>query len=179
MADPVELIQRLTACQPGSAGWQAFEDACVEILSYLFVPPLERPRVQARSFSGIDRRDAVFPNRNINGSGSWAHIYLELGARMILCEFKNYDLGEVGKEEVDQTRNYLRPHWGRLALMVCNKVPNESAHLRRNTLFSDHKTVVLFLTPVHLEEMIHMKERGEDPGNLILDLLELFYLQHE
>jgi hypothetical protein len=28
-------------------------------------------------------------------------------------------------------------------------------------------------------EMLAIKERGEDPSELILDLLERFYLQHE
>ncbi len=115
----------------------------------------------------------------MTGDSAWAKLFVELGARIILCEFKNYDKSEVGKEEIDQTKSYIRPHWGRLALMVCNKKPNDSAHIRRNTIFSDSKIVVLFITPDQLKEMLYMKERGEDPAHFILDLVEMFYIQHE
>jgi hypothetical protein len=39
--------------------------------------------------------------------------------------------------------------------------------------------LILFLTKDHLKEMLFIKERGEDPGDLIVDLVERFYLQHE
>jgi hypothetical protein len=105
---PEEIIRRrLLACPAGPAGWREFEDAALEALKYLFVPPLTEPIVQPRTYSGIDRRDAVFPNRNLDGGGHWTHLLQELGARMVLVEFKNYDTEEIGKEEVNQTRNYL------------------------------------------------------------------------
>jgi hypothetical protein len=129
--------------------------------------------------SCIDRRDAVFPNRQFDSSGSWAHLLKELDARLVLFEFKNYDTMEIGKEEVDQASNYLRKPMGRLALLCCNKLPNDAARIRRNTIFSEERKVILFLTKDHLKEMIFIKERGEDPADLILDNLEEFYLQHE
>ena len=117
MSRAVELRRRLEGCPAGAAGWKEFEDACVEILRYLFVPPLTEPIIQPRSYSGIDRRDAVFPNRNIRSDNHWGHLYQELEARMILVEFKNYDKEEIGKEETNETRNYLRKPMGRLGIL--------------------------------------------------------------
>ena len=74
-----------------------------KILKYLFSPELAEPKRQARSYSGIDRRDAIFPNRNLTGENNWGHIYRELGARLIVFEFKNYDTSEIEKDEVIQT----------------------------------------------------------------------------
>jgi hypothetical protein len=37
----------------------------------------------------------------------------------------------------------------------------------------------LFVTVDHLKEMLFIKERGEDPSDLIMDLVERFYVQHE
>jgi hypothetical protein len=179
MSEIRELIDRLMSCPAGTAGWKAFEDVCVEILCHLFVPPLSEPKIQPRTFSGIDRRDAVFPNRNPDPNSSWGLLLGELGARMVLFEFKNYDSSEIGKEEVDQTRNYLTKPMGRLAILVCSKPPNPAAHIRRNTVFSSEGKVILFLTKDHLKEMLFIKERGEDPADLIVDLVEWFYLQHE
>lgn len=174
-----DLIGRLYSCPKGRAGWKDFEDVCIEILCYLFVPPLSHPKIQSRTYSGIDVRDAVFPNRNFDSSNIWGELLKELDARLILFEFKNYDKEEVGKEEVDQARNYLTGPMGRLAIMCCNKPPDEPAHRRRNSIFSSEKKVILFLTPNHLKEMIFRKERGEDPADLIMDMVEEFYLQHE
>jgi hypothetical protein len=171
--------ERLHRCPAGHKGWREFEDCCVDLLRFLFVPPLTAPIIQARSYSGIDRRDAVFPNRNIGSDNNWGHLYRELSARMILFEFKNYDGDEIGKEETNQTRNYLTSPMGRLAIMCCNQMPNRSAHIKRNSVFSEDKKVILFLTPDHLLEMLAIKERGEDPSDLILDLLERFYIQYE
>jgi hypothetical protein len=179
MADPKALRKRLDACPLGQQGWKEFEEVCTDILTYLFVPPLELPKTQARTYSGIDRRDAVFPNRKIDGATNWGHLFRELDARLVLVEFKNYDGMEVGKDEANQTRNYLTKPMGRLAMMCCRTPPNDAAHIKRNTIYSEEKKVILFLSPENLKEMLFMKERGDDPSDFIMDLVELFYIQHE
>ena len=179
MTAVADLRLRLRNCPAGHAGWKDFEDACIDTLRFLFVPPLKEPVVQPRSYSGIDRRDAVFPNRNLDATNNWGHLFRELGARLVLVEFKNYDLTGIGKDEVNQTRNYLTKPMGRLAIMCCNRAPDHDAHIKRNTIFSEEQKVILFVTSDHLIEMLAIKERGEDPSDLILDLLERFYLQHE
>ena len=175
-----ELVRRLQACPPGRDGWHEFEEACVEALTYLFVPPLQPPRVQPRTYSGVDRRDAVFPNRHFDGSNNWGRLHQELGARLIPFEFKNYELSDVSKDEVVKTAHYLKvATMGRLAVMCCSKAPDDAAHRTRNTIFSEDKKVILFLNVDQVIEMLYIKERGEDPSDLLLDLLEEFYLQHE
>jgi len=51
--------------------------------------------------------------------------------------------------------------------------------IKRNTIFSEEGKVILFITKDKLEEMLYIKERGDDPGDLIMDEIEWFYLQHE
>ena len=174
-----QLRKSLDSCPAGKSGWKAFEDACINTLRFLFVPPLHEPLEQARTYSGIDRRDAVFPNRNLEAGNNWGHLLQELDARMILFEFKNYDKTEIGKEETNQTRNYMTKPMGRLAILCCNREPNSAAHHKRNTIFSEDGKVILFMTVGHLKEMILIKERGEDPSDLVMDLVERFYVQHE
>lgn len=177
-------IRQLDSCPPGNTGWVQFEDICTDILTYLFVPPLGSPNRQARTYSGVNRRDVIYPNRNITvnnipNSKNWHHLFIELNARMLLFEFKNYDSTEIGADEVNQTRNYLTNPMGKLGILVCNKMPNESAHRQRNTIFTNDRKVILFLTKDHLKEMLSMKDRGEDSSDLIMDLVERFYIQHE
>lgn len=179
-----DYIQQLDTCPLGNAGWVQFEDLCSDILTFLFVPPLSAANRQARTYSGINRRDAIFPNRNITqsdepNSRNWHHLFLELNARMILFEFKNYDSTDISQDEVNQTRNYMNAPMGKLGIMVCSKNPNESAHRQRNIVYTQDQKVILFLTKDHLKEMLAMKDRGEDPSDLIIDLVESFYVQHE
>ena len=171
--------ETLDSCPQGESGWKRFEDICIEILCYSFVPPLTAPRIQPRTYSGIDRRDAAFPNRNFVPGNPWAQLLIELNARVILFEFKNYDRTEIGKEEVNQTLNYMTKPMGNLAIICCNKEPDNSAHIRRNSIYSECNKVILFITKDELKELIYLKERGADPADLILDSLESFYLQHE
>lgn len=173
------LRARLDAVPRGLAGWKQFEDAATNALTHLFVPPLADPVPQARSYSGIDRRDAIFPNRNHGVPNHWGRLLHELEARMVLVEFKNYDSQEVGKDEVNQTRNYLTKPLGRLALIVSTKEPNDAAHIKRNSVYSEDGKVIVFLNVEHLKEMLYMKERGEDPADLIMDAVERFYIEWE
>jgi hypothetical protein len=176
---PEAIRRQLLACPAGRAGWREFEDAALAALKFLFVPPLTEPIVQPRTYSGIDRRDAVFPNRNFNGRSPWTYLLQELAARMVLVEFKNYDAQDIGKDEVNQTRNYLTKPMGKLAILVTNKAPSNAAYVKRNAIFSEDGKVILFITTQHLIEMLDIKERGEDPADLIMDAVERFYLQHE
>jgi hypothetical protein len=179
MTQIAEMVTILNAVPPGQPGWSEFEKICTKILTYLFVPPLSVPKTQPRSYSGIDRMDAVFPNRQDIGDNVWAKIYRELEARLILFEFKNYDKTDIGKDEVNQTRNYLNKAMGKLGIICSNKPPVRQAHIKRNTIYSEDGKVILFITKDKLEEMLYIKERGDDPGDLIIDEIEWFYLQHE
>lgn len=184
MSREADMAKALDDCPVGRAGWKQFEDICTEILEYLFTPALEKPIEQARTYSGVNRRDIVFPNRNIDGGNTpaeknWHMLFKELDARMILFEYKNYDTTEIGHEEVMQAANYLTQPMGRLGVMVGSKLPNESAHRQRNTTYTNSHKVILFMTKDHLKEMLDMKARGEEPSNLIVDLVEAFYIQHE
>lgn len=122
----------------------------------------------------------MFANRNHGRRNAWGHLLRELDAKLVLFEFKNYDESAIGKDEVDQARLYLTKPMGRLAVVCCNKAPHDAAYRRRNSVFSSReKKVILFVEPKHFEEMFFIKRRVEDPGDLIVDLVEEFYLQHE
>ena len=174
-----QLANRLSSCPKGQAGWREFEDACIDILCFLFVPPLSRPRIQSRTLSGVERRDAIFPNRNLNVTNIWGQLRSELDARFVVFEFKNFEKQKVRITDVDQLRNYLSPRIGRLGIICSTQPPSKTALRKRNTVYTREEKVILFLNPQHLKEMIIIKERGANPADLIMDMVEDFYLQHE
>jgi hypothetical protein len=174
-----DLRRQIGSCPAGSAGWTEFERVALDTLAYLFVPPLRPPRIQPWTLAGAERRDAVFPNRERDPASNWGLLHSDHGARMILVEFKNYDKSDIGPEQVAETSGHLRQTWGRLAIMCCSKQPTATAYRRRNTIFSDERKVILFITAADLKEMLDIKDRGEDPSDFIVDSVEAFYLQHD
>ena len=99
---------------------------------------------------------------------------------MILFEFKNYDVTEIGHEgEVNQTRNYLTEPMGKLAIMVCSKLPNDSAHRQRNTIYSTPEKSYFVHYQRTFKEMLCNERQRRTASDLIVDLIEKFYIQHE
>jgi hypothetical protein len=98
---------------------------------------------------------------------------------MILTEFKNYDKSDIGPQEVAETSGHLPRARVRLALIGCSKRPTASAYRCRNTIYSEEKKLILFVTTADLREMLDTKGRGEDHSDFILDSIEDFYLQHD
>ncbi len=122
---------RVYTCPAGRKGWNVFVDLCTKILNYLIVPPLSRPTIQPRSYSGVDRWDIIFLNRNSVSINNWGRLCKELNLRMILSDYKNNDNEEIGKDEMNQIRNNMKKSMGRLAIMCCNKKTNESVRIIR------------------------------------------------
>lgn len=110
---------------------------------------ITRPNRQSRTYSGVNRRDAIFPNRNITNTGienclNWHHLYVELNARFILFEFKNYNSKLLSHEEVNQTRNYLVSAIGKLGIIISTRDPEDSAIRQRNIAILKKEKLLYF-----------------------------------
>lgn len=171
------LVHCLKNCPSGRDGWRDYENICIEILNFLFVPPLKSPKIQSRTESGLDIRDAIYPNRSVNEN--WRFIRDDYDAKYILFEFKNYshDNGmDLGKDEVNQVKNYLYQTIGRLGIVCCPRKPNNNGIQARKMAYIEEKKLILFLTNEDLIEMIMKKYKGEDPSDNIIDLIDEFNL---
>lgn len=172
----VGLIDRLSQCPFGRDHWRDYEKICIEILTKAFVPPLKPPREQARTLNGLERRDAVFSLRRI--SDGWQGIRQEFEANFLLCEFKNYS-DPFGKDEVNQTRNYLRSTIGRIGIIFSRNGPDLGAKRMRNSIYAEEKKVILFFEDRHLVELLKLRSANQDPLELIQDAIDDFYLSYE
>jgi hypothetical protein len=115
---------------------------------------------------------------DFDNSTNWGKLREEFSAKIIVCEFKNYDT-EIGQEEAAQTGSYLHDHIGKLGFMICSKLPDRGAHEKRNIIYTQEKKVILFITVDHLLEMIAYRELEEDPSNVIIDLIDSFRMQYQ
>lgn len=172
-----DLIKRLDTCPEGQEGWKTYEDICLDILNYLFVPPLGEPKVQSRRESGIDIRDAIFPNRNNNEN--WKFIREDYDAKYIVFEFKNYSEkgSEIDKQVLLQIDDYLKRTIGRFGIICSKKRPNKSGLEKRKDVFIEKNKLILFLNNEDLKEMLLRKHKKMDPADVIIDLIDDFNLK--
>lgn len=171
------LIKQLEECLEGKEGWKTYEDVCIDILSYLFVPPLGKPKIQSRRESGVDIRDAVYPNRNNNEN--WKFIRDDYDAKYIVFEFKNYsnDGSEVDKHVLLQIDDYLKKNIGRFGIICSKKAPNRSGLEKRKDVFIENNKLILFVNNEDLKEMLLRKHKKMDPSDVIIDLIDDFNLK--
>ncbi|WP_421976048.1 TIR domain-containing protein [Roseivirga seohaensis] len=171
------LIKKLDNCPEGKDGWKQYEDICLEILNYLFVPPLGEPKIQSRRESGIDIRDAIYPNRNSNEN--WKFIRDDYDAKYIVFEFKNYSENgsEIDKQVLLQIDDYLKKTIGRFGIICSKKLPNKSGLEKRKDVFIEHNKLVLFVNNEDLKEMLLRKHKKMDPSDVIIDLIDDFNLK--
>lgn len=172
------LIHRLSSCPPGKEGWKDFEEICTQILTEVFVPPLKPPKRQTRTLNGLEIRDALFSLRDADTDVGWAKICRDFNARFLLCEFKNYT-NLCGKDEVNQTRNYLKETIGRLGIIFSRKGADTNAYRMRNSIYSQEKKVILLFDDKHLIELLQLKAANQNPIDLLGDAIDDFYISHE
>lgn len=171
------LIKKLDNCPEGQDGWKTYEDICLEIFRYLFVPPLGEPKIQSRRESGIDIRDAIFPNRNNNEN--WKFIRDDYDAKYIVFEFKNYSENgsEIDKQVLLQIDDYLKRTIGRFGIICSKKTPNKSGLEKRKDVYIENNKLILFLNNEDMKEMLLRKHKKMDPSDVIIDLIDEFNLK--
>lgn len=169
------LAKGLNDCLPGKDGWKSYEEACVKILNYLFVPPLGPAKLQARTENGIDIRDAIYPNRSYDEN--WRFVRDSYDAKYIVFEFKNYaQVGaQIDKWAVLQLSDYLKAKtMGRFGMICSTKAPNRSGLEKRKQIFSDEGKLILFINNGHLVEMLERKYKKLSPFDIISELIDDF-----
>ncbi|MCH8011513.1 MAG: hypothetical protein IIA61_06135 [Candidatus Marinimicrobia bacterium] len=172
------LKQKLLNCPPGPESWQDYEEICIEILKFLFVPPLMPPDIQSRTETGLLRRDALFPNWV--EKGFWATIGDRYNANFIHFEFKNTE--KLKPVHVDQVDKYLRlgkDTIGRFGVILSRKQPTPPAFKTRKVWFTTNQAVILFLDDHHLVQALNLKEAGHDPVEVLRTEYEEFLKSYE
>jgi hypothetical protein len=79
------LASRLAGIRRGTADWPAYEKYCQDLLSFLFVPPLNPPIPQSRDERHVNRRDYVLPNYAAD-YGFWHSMRTHYEAHLVVAE---------------------------------------------------------------------------------------------
>lgn len=173
--DPgANLVAELASVQAGTKSWKQYEDICVKILNYGFIPPLRQPRVQSRSHDGLDRRDAIYPIGS--GHAFWDSVKYQHSARMVVVEFKNYKT-PIGQKEVESLQQYLMPSAMRSFGIICSRThPSMSALKARRRAWMASNNLILFLSDLDLQEIVRARTDDEDTSRILESQMEDFFM---
>ena len=167
------LLKALSEVVPGS-GWQDYEKVCVDILNYLFVPPLRMPEIQSTTEDGLDRRDAIYPIGT--GHPFWDNIKYQYSARMVVAEFKNH-AEKIGQIEIESLQQYLMPEAKRSFGILCSrKAPSQSAIRARRRAWMTSRNLILFLSDLDLEDLLAKRDAGEDTSLVLDSQMDEFFI---
>ncbi len=161
-----KLIKELKNCKKGKKGWKQFEDICVKILEYCFIPPIERISVQIPTDGAHHKRD-IMVRIPFSSIGMWGYFLGRYGTGLII-DCKNYT-EPIGQSEVHDITKYLgnnKP--STLGIILSRTDPSESAITQRKSEYaSADKKLIIFLKDEDLEKMIELKDAMHEPASVI------------
>lgn len=169
-----ELCQELRGLAAGKTSWKKYEELCERILKYLFANDLLGWHSQKRTDDGLNRYDFVCRIRPV--TDFWSFLIHHLDSRYALFEFKNYT-GQIKQGQMLTTEKYLlEKGLRRAAIIFSRKGASREATTMAQGAMREQGKLMLVVNDDQVCEMLHMKERGEDPTDFLFDLADDFLL---
>lgn len=169
-----KLCQELKAIKRGKDAWAQYERVCAKILKYLFPNDLHGWHSQKRTDDGLNRFDFVCRVRPT--TEFWKFVIDHLDSRYVLFEFKNY-AGKIKQGQILTTEKYLLERGlRRMAIILTRAGAEPNAVAMTQGAMRENGKLMLIVNDEKLCEMLHMKERGEDPTDCLFELADNFLL---
>jgi hypothetical protein len=169
-----DLCRELRALKPGRGTWSAYEKLCDRILRYLFPNDLYGWHKQARTEDGFSRFDYVC--RIKPATEFWRFLIDHLNSRYVIFEFKNYK-GQIKQGQVLTTEKYLlEKALRRAAIIITRTGADKGAYAMIQGAMREHGKLMLVIDDDQVCKMLHMKDRGDDPTDLLFDVADEFLL---
>jgi excisionase family DNA binding protein len=170
------LIKELLATPPGKDAWSRYQTLCMNILEFLFCPPLGKPIPELATRNGVNRRDIIMANYPTDPADIWSHIRIFYRADFVVVDAKNWsDL--IDKTEVLKVANYLQSYGaGLFAMIMTRKGCNSAAHATLEEEWRLHQKMIVVLDDSEVEQMLTRHRVGENPAYLIRQKIEDFRL---
>jgi hypothetical protein len=169
-----DLCRELRALAPGRGTWSAYEKLCDRILRYLFPNDLYGWHIQARTEDGFSRFDYVC--RIKPATEFWRFLIDHLNSRYVIFEFKNYK-GQIKQGQVLTTEKYLLEKGLRRAAVIITRAgADKGAYKMIEGAMREHGKLMLVIDDDLVCKMLHMKDKGDDPTDLLFDVADKFLL---
>lgn len=169
-----ELCSKLMSIKKGKTHWAKYEALCADILQYLFPNDLKGWHKQKSTDDGASRYDFVC--RVSPTTEFWKFLVENLNSRYIIFEFKNY-AEKIKQGQVLTTEKYLLERGlRRVAIIFTRCGAEKNAIGMMQGAMREHGKLILSLDDDIVCKMLNMKEQGEDPTDLLFELVDDFLL---
>lgn len=162
-----QLCARIRSSSAGRKGKAAsiFEGLCVESLKYLFSEDFIGWSTQANSHGKLHRYDLIA--RVSSQNDFWTLMITDHRARYIIFEFKNY-ADKISQVQIYSTEKYLLPQAMRsTSVIISRRGFNDNAFRVAAGALRESGKLILGLSMDELCEMLHLKDKGEDPSGVM------------
>jgi hypothetical protein len=169
-----KLCQELIDLKRGKSTWTKYESLCDRILHYLFPNDLQGWHKQKRTDDGLNRFDYVCRIRPT--TDFWRFLLDHLHSRYVLFEFKNYT-GRIKQGQILTTEKYLLERGLRRVAIIISRAGAEADAIKMaQGAMREQGKLMLIIDDREVCEMLHMKERGEDPTDRLFEIADNFLL---
>lgn len=169
-----ELCHTLKAVTRGKRGWADYERVCVDVLHYLFSRDLHGWHKQKRTDDGLNRFDFICRVRPT--TEFWKFLIDHVGSRYVLFEFKNY-AENIKQGQILTTEKYLLERGLRRAAIILTRYGASAEALKMmQGAMREHGKLMLVVNDECVCDMLHRKDRGEDPTDCLFELADEFLL---
>lgn len=170
-----DLCNRLRELKRGKTTWSAYEKLSEEVLKYLFPNDLQGWHKQKTTDDGLNRYDYVCRIRPT--TEFWGFLVQHLNSRYAVFEFKNYS-EKIKQGQVLTTEKYLLERGlRRVAIILSRLGADTNATKMARGAMREHGKLILVLGDDDVCNMLHMKERGEDPSDFLFEATDNFMLE--
>jgi hypothetical protein len=159
---------RLDDCPTGQRYFAEYEKLGIEIWEYVFSSALGKAKPQSRTLDGVQRRDVLF--KNLRKVTFWQRVAERYGADFIILDFKNYK-DPIESQVLFDVQKYANKALGRFIIIVSRAGAGKVSQAQIR-IFRDDEVVILVVSDQQMLEMIERKERGENPEDLLDDILD-------
>lgn len=170
-----DLCRELKSIKKGKKSWAQYERTCEKILRYLFPNDLLGWHSQMRTDDGLNRYDLVCRVRST--TEFWKFVIDHLDSRYILFEFKNYS-EKIKQGQILTTEKYLlKRGLRRTAIIMTRSGADSHAVAMTQGAMREQGKLMLVVDDEKVCQMLHMKERGEDPTDYLFEIADNFLLK--
>lgn len=161
---------RLRECGYGAPHFRVYEDICADIIMYLFGDEFSKIKRQHVSSDALFRMDMICALKGT--SEFWKTLNKYYNSKFVVFEFKNYE-SQLDQNLIYITEKYLfNAALRNVAVIISRNGFTDNAKIASDGCLKENGKLIIDVTDSDLIKMIKIKDRGEEPADYLLSLLE-------
>ncbi len=166
------LIRNIDDCLAGREHASKYEEACFDMLRFIFADDLSLWSKQPFSNKDLYRFDLLCRIKDNTEKTFWLMMEHYFNSKYIIFEFKNYE-NKITQKEIYTTERYLyRKALRSVAIIVAKNGFDENSLWATKGSLRENGKLLLIITVDDLKTMCQLKMNQQDPSQLLLDKVD-------